>query len=207
MLHLNTVQHDTLALLKTLQAMPELSSTRLVGDTALALHLGHRLSIDLDLFANISDGLEALQIAFTQQHLPFVVVHTSANIYQHLIQSVQVDIVNCPYPWLEDPIMCDGITLAGLPDIAAMKLSAITNRGTKKDFVDFLFLLDIFSLDEMLDLYKQKYASGAIFNVVRSLSYFNDADAEPMPKMLTPCDWTETKNKIVQAIQRFSKKN
>lgn len=206
MLHLNTVQHDTLALLKTLQAIPELSQTRLVGDTALALHFGHRLSIDLDLFGNIEDGPETLQITFTKQHLPFAAIHTSTNICQYLIHSVQVDIVNYPYPWLADPIIYEGITLAGLADIAAMKLSAITNRGTKKDFIDLFFLLNIFSLEEMLDLYKEKYASGAIFNVIRSLSYFNDADAEPMPKMLTPCEWTEAKNIIVQAIQHFTKK-
>lgn len=206
MLHFTTVHHDTLALLKTLQTIPELGQTRLVGGTALALHLGHRMSIDLDVFGDIDGGPRSLQIAFTKQNLSFVTTHTSANIYQYLIRAVQVDIVNYPYHWLVDPIVCDGITLAGLQDIAAMKLSAITNRGTKKDFVDFFFLLNIFSLDEMLAFYEDKYSSGSIFNVVQSLSYFDDAEAEPLPKMLKPFDWTQTKNTIVQTVQQFSKK-
>lgn len=205
MLHLDTVQCDTLALLKNLQATPELSQTRLVGGTALALHLGHRMSVDLDLFGEINGGAATLQIAFTNQHLPFVATHTSTNIYQYLIRSIQVDIVNYPYPWLASPIIRHGITLAGLSDIAAMKLSAITNRGTKKDFVDIFFLLDIFSLDEMLNLYTNKFSDGTIFNVIQSLSYFDDAEAEPMPKMLVPCEWAQAKKSIIKAVRRWTK--
>lgn len=207
MLHLTTVHHDTLALLKTLQTIPELSQARRVGGTALALHLGHRMSIDLDVFGDIDGGSRSLQIAFTKQKLSFITVHTSANIYQYLIRAVQVDVVNYPYPWLVDPIVSDGITLAGLQDIAAMKLSAITNRGTKKDFVDFFFLLNIFSLDEMLTFYKDKYSSGSIFNVVQSLSYFDDAEAEPLPKMLKPFDWTQTKTQSSRPSSSFLKRS
>jgi hypothetical protein len=65
---------------------------------------------------------------------------------------------------------------ATLKDIAAMKLAAITNQGTKKDFIDFYFLLQHFSFNQMLELYKQKYTEGSLFNVIRSLTYFMDAE-------------------------------
>ena len=203
MLYLDTVQHDTLALLKTLQSMPELRHTRLVGGTALALQLGHRMSIDLDLFGKIDSDSEALRIAFSKQHLSAIVTHTSTHIFQFLIQSIQVDIVNYPYPWLGDPVLGDGIALAGLSDIAAMKLSAITNRGTKKDFVDLFFLLNIYSLGEMLRLYKDKYPDGAIFNVMQSLTYFNDAETDPMPRLLAACQWSQVKQTITSTVRDF----
>jgi hypothetical protein len=181
--------------------MPELSLTRLVGGTALAMQLGHRTSVDLDLFGDVYVDSESLKIAFEKQHLPSVVTQTSTHIFQFLIHSVQVDVVAYPYPWLEDPVVGDGFVLAGLSDIAAMKLSAVTNRGTKKDFVDLFFLLNSFTLDEMLNLYKAKYPDGAIFNVIKSLAYFNDAEADPMPRMLAPCQWNQVKQTIANSVR------
>ncbi len=205
MLYFNTVQSDTLALLKSLQSIPELCHTRLVGGTALALQLGHRMSIDLDLFGKIDSDSAALRIAFSKHSLPSIATHTSTHIFQFLIHSVQVDIVNYPYPWLADPVVNDGIALAGLSDIAAMKLSAITNRGSKKDFVDLFFLLNIYSLDAMLNLYKDKYPDGAIFNVIQSLTYFNDAENDPMPRLLAECQWDRVKQTIANNVREFLK--
>ena len=70
-----------------------------------------------------------------------------------IVDGVKVDIVSYPYPWLDVPVVENGIVLAGIRDIAAMKLSAITNRGTKKDFIDYYFLLKSYSLGEMFDIY------------------------------------------------------
>lgn len=207
MLHLDTVTRSTLALLKTLQGMPELRRTRLVGGTALALQLGHRLSVDLDLFGTVDGGNEALRTAFERHALSFTSTHTTSNIHQFLIDSVQVDVVNYPYPWLKPPVSGDGVRLADLPDLCAMKLSAVANRGFRKDFVDVYFLLSIFTLDEMIRLFKNKFPDGSAFNVLQSLAYFDDAESEPMPKLLKPCNWEEVKKHIICAVRCFQGKS
>ena len=65
-----------------------------------------------------------------------------------------------------------GTSLAQMEDIAAMKLSAVTGRGTRKDFIDISFLLQHFSLKRMLGFYMQKYYDGSEFLVLKSLTYF-----------------------------------
>ncbi len=82
-----------------------------------------------------------------------------------------------------------------------MKLSAVTNRGTKKDFVDLHFLLRQFSLQQMLGFYADKFSDTVIFPVLKSLVYFDDAENDPMPRMLIPCLWAEAKEKIMQAVK------
>ncbi|MDZ7608185.1 MAG: nucleotidyl transferase AbiEii/AbiGii toxin family protein [Cyclobacteriaceae bacterium] len=117
-----------------------LNDTQLVGGTALALQLGHRKSIDLDLFGNIEIGEFDIKNPFMHFDRAFPVRRTP-NILVYSLDSVKVDIVNYAFPWLEPDFSEDGIRMATLKDIAAMKLNAITGRGTKKDFVDISFLL------------------------------------------------------------------
>jgi hypothetical protein len=90
-----------------------------------------------------------------------------------------------------------------LKDIAAMKLSAITNRGTMKDFVDIYFLLQHFSLNQMLELYMQKYTDGTLFNVIRSMTYFADAENNSMPEMLVPVQWEDIKTFIRHTVEQY----
>jgi predicted nucleotidyltransferase component of viral defense system len=97
------------------------------------------------------------------------------------IGDLKVDMVLLPYPWLQPFDEVEGIRLASLPDIAAMKLSAIARRGVKKDFWDIAALLDFFSLEEMIDFYKAKYSSRDIFHLLRSLVYFADTEAQKDP--------------------------
>jgi len=87
--------------------------------------------------------------------------------------------------------------MASTKEIGAMKLSAITNRGTKKDFVDIFFLLKHFQLKQLLAYYKEKYPVGSEFLVLKSLTYFDDAEDEEMPEMLTRVTWEEIKDKIM----------
>jgi hypothetical protein len=88
--------------------------------------------------------------------------------------------VNYKYPWLDNAVTEDGIVLAGIRDIAAMKIAAIIGRGTKKDFIDIAFLLQKFSLKEILDFYSLKYNDGSVFMALKSLAYFEDAESEIM---------------------------
>lgn len=199
MLHYETIGSTTLELLKKLQRIKEFSKLRLVGGTSLALQLGHRKSIDLDLFGILgTDEHELRDILKTIGSIS--ILEKSKNINIVLIDKIKVDLVNYAYPWLEDAIVKDNITLASKKDIAAMKLEAICGRGTKKDFIDLYFLLNQYRLSEIMDFYKEKFSDGSDFLVLRSLSYFDDAEDEAMPEMLLPVDWNMVKKKIVNCV-------
>ena len=85
-----------------------------------------------------------------------------------------------------------------LEDIAAMKLNAISGRGGKKYFIDLYFLLQTFSLKEMMGLYNKKYEDGSHFLLLKSLVYFEDAEKEEMPIMTKPTTWKKIKQRILQ---------
>ena len=199
MLHFETIEPKTLDLLKQIQNNRHFSNTRLVGGTALALQLGHRKSIDFDFFGHIT--LEQTEITQELKSYGSVIIRSSnRKIQRYMVCNIQLDFVEYDYPWLDDPITVDGLRLASQRDIAAMKLSAITNRGTRKDFVDLALLLNKFSLQDMLQLYKEKFSDGETFSVLKSLVYFNDAEEYPMPNMLTPFDWETAKQTISNAV-------
>ncbi|GHV10387.1 hypothetical protein FACS1894162_4190 [Bacteroidia bacterium] len=203
MLRTITVEDSTLVLLKKLQQIPLFDNLRLVGGTALALQLGHRHSIDLDLFGVLDENVDAYQMADAIQEQGFEVTIESdtRSIKMLHINDVKVDIVNFPLEWLEDPIETDGVRMAGLKDIAAMKLQAISGRGKKKDFIDFYFLLQHLSLEEMFELFEKKYPRNYLFNVIRSLTYFADAEEDTMPKMFIDVDWEEIKSTIRETVR------
>lgn len=204
MLHLSTVDAHTLELLRTLQQLPELADTRLVGGTSLALQLGHRRSIDLDLFGHVEFDGASLSDAFCAMG-NVVPRYSTPNIHAYAIDHVMVDIVNYSYPWLNAPIVEDGIRLASIEDIAAMKVTAIIGRGTKKDFVDMAFLLDRMSLSDILHCYQRKFSDGSLFMALKSLLYFDDAESMPMPQMLIPKSWEEVKDTITKAVLHYHK--
>ena len=140
MLHLETVEYSTLELLRKLQSLPILRDTRLVGGTALALQLGHRKSVDLDFFGTITCEAEEL-ISAIKTVASLIVLKESPHIHIYLVDGIKVDIVNYRYQWLDEPVVDQGIRMAGIKDIAAMKVTAVIGRGTKKDFIDISFLL------------------------------------------------------------------
>ena len=179
-----------------------LDGLRLAGGTSLALQIGHRRSVDLDLFGTLNTDEFGLRKALSA-HGDIITLKNSDNIHIYVISGIKVDIVNYPYPWIEDEVK-DGIfRLAGKKDIAAMKLSAITGRGSKKDFIDIWFLLKQFSLKLMMEWYKEKYKDGSEFLVLKSLTYFDDAELEEMPVMLIPVNWTDVKDFIIRKIQEY----
>lgn len=202
MLHLETISPDTLTLLKKIQSLDEFNNTRLVGRTALALQLGHRKSIDLDFFGNFETSLEELS-AILSEFSTVTPVSSSRMTRFLVVDGVKVDIVTYPYGWIDNPVNAEGVVLAGIKDIAAMKLSAITNRGTKKDFIDYYFLLKRYSLEELIELYRQKYSDAQLFTSIKSLSYFDDAESDPMPDMIVPVDWDEVKSTIRNEVAKL----
>ena len=202
MLQYQTIEPGTLQLLKQLQDLPILKESRLVGGTALALQLGHRKSVDLDLFGTIDAVSEELREYLSDAHL-ITVLKESRNINIYLVDGVKVDIVNYKYGWIDQPKIEESITLAGIKDIAAMKIAAVVGRGTKKDFIDIYFLLRQYSLQEILQLYMQKYPDGSLFIAMKSLTYFEDAEPEPMPVMFENVNWEDVKVRIRQEVTKL----
>lgn len=203
MLHYETIIPETHSLLEKLSALPVLRDVRLVGGTALALQLGHRTSVDLDFFGRINADSEELRDILREVGR-VEVASVSKNINIFWINGVKVDMVNYPYPWLDLPIVEDGVRLASLNDIAAMKVSAIVNRGTKKDFIDLYTLLQHFALDEILDMYSRKYSDGSLFIVMKSLTYFDDAETDPMPNVLNDTTWETVKDFLRKVVRNSS---
>lgn len=200
MLQLRSILPHTLELLKAIHSLPGLKDTRLVGGTALALQYGHRLSEDLDFFGILPEDEE--QMCLDLKGLgKLSIIKTSAKIRIYQLDGVKIDFVDYSrYPWIDTPIIEDGVILASPKDIAAMKINAIEGRGTKKDFIDIYALLQFFSLKEILQFYETKYPEHSLFRALMSLTYFEDADIQMSPVMFDFPEWEDIKKAIGNAV-------
>ena len=205
MLSYQTVNEHTLELLRQLSSIPEFSAMRLVGGTSLALQYGHRTSIDLDFFGTFDADTPFDDIL--RRYGQLSIIKESSKIKIYLLDGVKVDFVHYDYPWLGVSLQVDGLTLATPPDIAAMKVNAIEGRGSKKDFIDLYYLLQHYTLHEILGFYKQKYPEHSVFRALMSMSYFDDADIQPTPRLFTQVSWEEMKEYILREIGQYSKAN
>lgn len=202
MLHEKTVENSTLKLLKDLQTMPMLKNTRLVGGTALALQYGHRQSIDLDFFGSFTSDNDEL-VENMRQLGSVRIISMKPNIKVIILNGVKIDIVNYKYRWIDEAVKENDLSLASPKDISAMKVNAIEGRGTKKDFIDLYFLLQHYSLNEILGFYALKYPDNSSFRALMSMGYFDDAEPQPMPKMLANVSWNEIKSHIKNTLTAY----
>ena len=201
MLYHETVLPGTLGLLKRLMADDALRQFVLVGGTALSLQIGHRRSIDLDLFS-VTDFEAATILDYLNQagYSPKVIQSQKQTLIVE-IEGIKVDFIRFRYPFAHPPIHSDGIRLADVKDIASMKIDAIAGRGKKKDFCDLYFLLQRFQLTEMMDWYAAMFAHSTLFHVNKSLTWFEDAE---MDSELIVFDhtyhWEKAKKNILEAV-------
>lgn len=181
--------------LELLEKANVLNDFYLVGGTGLALQLKHRLSIDLDFFTEKNINTKVL-IGKLKELGALVVDREAENTLDGAFNGTKIMFLKYPYPLLFPLQKFGDITVANAKDIGCMKVSAISSRGTKKDFIDLFFVCkNILDFKELLKLFKKKY-KGIDYNMVhilKSLTYFDDAEKEPMPKMLKPDDWTKVK--------------
>ena len=210
MLQYRTVNPSTLELLKTLMQCKSLKSFFLVGGTALALHLGHRISIDLDLFFNKDfetvDILQELRndLEFTvimQKDKNSLIINARKRNSDN--EFVKIDFLKYPYPLINKVREIDGLNLLSVEDIIAMKLSAIANRGAKKDFFDIYELLKTYSMSDMFKLFSKKYPEIAHFHILKSLTYFDDAETEFDPISLNNTSWKQVKMIINNKVNDY----
>lgn len=205
MLSFQTVLPNTLELLRELMQIPLFKETRLVGGTSLALQYGHRRSVDLDLFGSFEEDESIITETLENAGFNVQIGSCSSRVKPYYLNDVKVDFVRYQYDWIDQMIVEDGIRLASPKDIAAMKVYAIQGRGSKKDFIDMFFLLKHYSLDEILQFYKQKYPEYSEYRALLSMTYFVDADSMPMPEMYTNDSWEAMKDAILQEVERYNK--
>lgn len=205
MLSYQTVNPDTLELLRTLMSQPEMRGMRLVGGTSLALQYGHRQSIDLDFFGKLQVSQNEILDMISRLSSDFKVLNQTRLILQLVVNRIKVDIIDYNYDWIDEPIIENGITLASPKDIAALKINAIEGRGSKKDFIDIYLLLQHYSLDEILYFYASKYPNHSILMALKSLIYFEDAENQTMPKMFIDTSWETMKKFIIKAVNVYQK--
>lgn len=199
MLSYKVVEPHTLELLKKLSQEFFLSKARLVGGTALALQYGHRMSIDLVFFGDIENDSETIRETLSDIGSLSIIKETT-NIKIYLVNGIKVDFVNYKYPWIDSVVEEDGLHLASPKDIAAMKINAVEGRGTKKDFIDMYFLLQHYTLKEILTFYAEKHPENSQFRALMSLSYFEDAENELTPKMFVNIGWDDMKQFILNKV-------
>jgi hypothetical protein len=208
MLHKNPelIEQATFELIQQLQNFSELKEFYLVGGTALTLQFGLRNSVDIDLFS-IKDFLDSTIINFLRTKFTIDLVYNKPNSIICIINGVKVEFIKHDYPIIEQIITEEGIRMLSPQDICAMKLNAIQNSGQRlKDFIDIYFLLEHFSIKQMLEFYSKKYPIMNPVIALRAITYFDDIDPNiDPPKLVTPLPLEKIKKRIVHAVQHSNK--
>lgn len=202
MLHTETVARSTLELLKMLESESVMSNFNLVGETSLALYLGHRISVDLDLFTPESFDAGKLEI-FLRDKYGFRTDFMEKNTLKGTIDGVKIDCITHSYGYLEKPYTESDIRLYSMEDIVAMKLSAIADNGSRlKDFIDIAFLSTRFPFNSMLRLYERKFPGSNLIRPFKAITYFDDIDFEEDIVMLNgKYDWKLIERRLIDMTQ------
>lgn len=200
--------------------LESLNTHRLVGGTSLSLQIGHRKSIDIDLFSSQRNNdydkiFSELQKKFEHNFVPVVRPH---NGIKSEINGIKVDIVDWGDRWIREPVMENAIRLASREDIIAMKIDVFCSdlnpnfpmkpRYEKKDFIDVAVLLNEFALDEMLLFYNLKFPANSLDTrvIIERMSRFDRAENTELPLMLIDFSWEEAKSKISSTLAEYVKK-
>lgn len=199
-LNQKSVAPSLLDLLQRLMKENTLKSFALAGGTALALRFGHRTSIDLDLFT--CTAFDATEIAeWLKMEYGMNEAETAKNTVRGIIHQIKTDWIAHRYPLVRPLETIGGIRMFSCEDIAAMKLNAIANRGCKKDFWDYAELLRLYSRDEMFSFFEHKYKNDSLWNVEKSLTWFEDAETEPDPRDLRGQSWEQIKQTVLASTR------
>ncbi|MFH2115120.1 MAG: nucleotidyl transferase AbiEii/AbiGii toxin family protein [Spirochaetota bacterium] len=195
--HPESVSPELLELLLVLARLEELRGAALGGGTSMALVYGHRRSMDIDFFLVDAFNSIVLQEALARSIPEIQFVNRTAGSICATTGQVKLDILHHSYPLLRRYTSLDSVQCLSLPDMAAMKVNAVTNRGSKKDFTDLLLLNENgISLSDALDLFCRKYGKAGRFLAIRSLNWFEDTIGEPDPLYLNGWTWPEVRQRM-----------
>lgn len=205
MLQRFTLDEATYHLLQHLFKVPHIRKNfALAGGTALALQLGHRKSIDLDLFSRTAFlPAETEGVLMSISDWQFRAMAINENMLYCMIDNIKCDFLFDPYPQIDPPLESDQIRLYSVADIAAMKLKAISGRGSKKDFFYLYALLTHYSWEQLQEWFISKYGDAQLFYMYKSVQYFEDANQDPeivgLKKFAIP--WEEVKQIITRTCK------
>ncbi len=204
MLFKETVTQGTLDLISRLMQDQLLQSFYLVGGTALSLKIGHKISIDIDLFNSGDFDGDHLAGHMKEAYGADVRRHKS-NYVSGSIDNVDFDFISHKYPSIKPLETVEGIRMMSLQDIAAMKVNAIVNSGERvKDFIDIHYLLKGMEISDILDHYCYKYPNVDVNTAISSLSYHQDVDLNvPVVLKDKTLKWQDVSRSINQAVRKY----
>ena len=182
----------------------------LAGGTALALRLGHRISLDLDLFSAGCRLAQADRLALKEKlelSGPLGILEEKDGTCHLRLDKTPASLFYYPYKLLFPPAVWNGLKIASIEDIAAMKLSAVVSRGSKKDFIDLFYVFRLYKAADIFGWAERKFSDHPEFTMqaAKALVYFDDAEKEPAPRLLKPAPWREIKTYFEKEIPRYLK--
>jgi len=211
MLYWNTIGGHLKESLLILMQARELKDFRLVGGTALSLHLGHRISVDIDLFTDAAYGsidFDAIE-SFLKRSFGGVTGTFGGNPgmgKSYLLgpdsdRLIKLDLYYAMDPFFQDVIEEDGLRMATVDEITAMKVDVVQRGGRKKDFWDLHELLTKYKLNEMIELHRQRFEWTHNEALIRqNFARFSEADLEPDPLCLRHKYWEFIKDDLEDAL-------
>lgn len=207
MLQKQTVEPSTFSLLSQLMNLEVLSTYNLVGETGLSLKLGHRISIDIDLFSKekIENEVIINCLSETFQNKFVLISSNKVGIFCK-INNIKVDLIHYNFDLINPIEEFEDVRIVSSEDIAAMKIQAILGRGVKKDFYDLYELLNQFSLTEIIQFHKLKYPLQTLnITIPQAITYFEEADESEDPISLRNETWDEVKKGLQKVVNEYLK--
>lgn len=205
MLHLNTIDESVHHTLLSLMGKDYLRDFALVGGTSLALRYGHRNSIDIDLFSPIKFDGEILRMTLEIEYKNFNFSGSNKYMMFCYINEVKTDFILHPHRLLKPIEVIDDIRMFSIEDVTAMKLQAVTQRGSKKDFYDVWQLLQVMTAQQLIEIYAAKYTESQVWMLLNSLLYFIDAEQQAPPEIfINNLTWDKVKKTIIKAFENIT---
>jgi len=181
----------------------------LAGGTALALQIGHRISVDFDFYnLNKFNPTKIYQDFQAQKLAKILLGNTAENALFLETNNITISLFTYSYPLLKPLITSENLNIASLEDIATMKLIAIIQRGVKRDFIDLYFLSQIFGLEKIMNLTKKKYAGFNKYLACQALVYFKDAQGEQAGEveLIKPLSWEKVKKYLEVEVRQVKRR-
>jgi len=192
--------------LNFLAASPFLNQFYLADGTGCALHLGHRISEDLDFFSETSFSLIGIRRVL-QKFGTFITDYSDSQTLVGRFNTTKVGFFQYPYPLVQNTQVYEKVQVASIEDIGCMKIDTISSRGKKRDFVDLYFILKSRNtgLRQLFDFFELKYRAGShnVYHILKSLVYFDDAENDPDPHMIVEFSWDDLKRFFEHQVTDF----
>jgi len=207
-LHKACLPKEGWKVLQNLSGMLARYNAVLAGGTALALHLGHRISVDLDFFTDKEFNNEAIISDIRETRFPFHILSEGEGFLIAEVDGIKTSLFKYEYPFIEKPDVYKTVRIAGVIDIAAMKIIALSQRGTKRDFVDLFFILQDLPFHKIAEHMVMRFGRERInaVHIGKSLVYFSDAESHPEPEYMKgkEINWLDVKNFFKHHMKQFT---